>query len=412
MLADYRLHPLLLPEILSRIGLAIPAWEPIIDTENNTSSNHDHVDQFSNSPSTRYRFTPTTLIVCSKVCRTWFSIFYPDLWTVYDGYAMSPLLRSSSSSSSSACNSHDESSTITTTITTRSRRTYWIPDDVVLANSDHIQILLNDHRRLFGRRRYECSKLVDLTIFGSSPGLAHLVRSHGSQLRRLKWVGNVPYSGMLEALDLECLATLTRVEELVLAQWDVSPRELYDVDNNDAGDDGGDGEGEGGMKRGRRGKGLIEVLTQTCSKSLRRLTLQRVQGLEDLPSDSDHYLSSPDDNNTDGNGDSNKSSKGGGVVLEGLEELAVDAEWVENKALIHFLIGQTSTPTTASNNTLSNFCPKLKRLDLGAGLLEDPEMIADLERMLPLAHPGLVRDMSIVESRPWARYHQIRPQVA
>ncbi|KAG9064654.1 hypothetical protein KI688_002912 [Linnemannia hyalina] len=332
MLASYQLHPLLLPEILFRVSLAIPAWEPILNENNNNSDDN----RFSDSPPPLYHFTPTTLIACSKVCRTWYSIFYPALWTIYDGHTMSPLR-----SSPSACYSPDESLPTSTTGATESRRrTYFIPDDTILANSDHIQTLLNDHRRLFGRRHYECPRLTDITIYGTSPGLVHLVRSHGSQLRRLKWVGNVPYSGMLEDLDVECLETLTRVEELVL------------VHNTVVGDSskGGGGGGRGG---------------------------------------------------------------GGGVVLEQLEDLAVDAEWAENKALIYFLIGQPSTPTAPSNdNTLTNFCPRLKRLGLGAGLLDDPEMMARLEKVLPLAHPGLVRDMSIIESRLWARYHQTCPQAA
>lgn len=397
MLASYNLHPLLLPEILSRVSLAIPAWEPMLDNENN---NNGDGDRFSDSSPPRYRFTPTTLIACSKVCRAWYSIFYPALWTIYDGHIMSPLR-----SSSSACYSPDESITTTTPGATESRKTtYFVPDETILANSDHIQTLLNDHRRLFGRRDYECPKLTDITIYGTSPGLVHLVRSHGSQLRRLKWVGNVPYSGMLEDLELRCLETLTRVEELVLVQWDVSVRE-----NCEGIDDSGCLE-EG--KAMRRGKGLIEVLAQTCSKTLRRLTLQHVQGLDELPLDLDRLSSVPDNNDMDvGN-----ISKGGvNAVLEQLEELVVDAEWAENKALIHFLIGQSSTPpTTTSNNktTLTNFCPRLKRLDLGAGLLDDPEMMAHLEKVLPLVHPGLARDMSIIESSPWARYHQTCSQAA
>lgn len=318
---------------------------------------------------------------------------------------MSPLR-----SSSSVYYSPDESLTTTTTTTraTGSRRTtYFVPDETILANSDHIQTLLNDHRRLFGRRHYECPKLTDITIYGTSPGLVHLVRSHGSQLRRLKWVGNVPYSGMLEDLEVGCLETLTRVEELVLVQWDVSAKENCEgID-----DDGCREEG----KTVKRGKGLIEVLAQTCSKTLRRLTLQHVQGLDDLPPDLDHLSSIPDNNDTDF-GDSSKGG-GGGVdaVLEQLEELVVDAEWAENKALIHFLIGQSSTPPTTTSNsktTLTNFCPRLKRLDLGAGLSDDPEMMARLEKALPLAHPGLVRDKSVIESHPWARYHQTCPQAA
>ncbi|KAG0064306.1 hypothetical protein BGZ89_009218 [Linnemannia elongata] len=399
MLASYKLHPLLLPEILSRVSLAIPAWELILDNENN-NNNNDINDRFSDSTPPRYRFTPTTLIACSKVCRAWYSIFYPALWTLYDGHIMSPFR-----SSPSACYSSDEFLTTTTTGATGSRRTtYSIPDDTILANSDHIQTILNDHRRLFGRRHYECPKLTDITLYGTSPGLVHLVRSHGSQLRRLKWVGNVPFSGMLEDIELDCLETLTRVEELVLVQWDVSARETCEDSSE------GDGCWEEGKTK-RRGKGLIEVLAQTCSKTLRRLTLQHVQGLDDLPLDLDHFSS------ISGNSNSNvrDSSKGGrDTVLEQLEELVVDAEWAENQALIHFLIGQPSTPpTTTSNNTntLTSFCPRLKRLDLGAGLLEDPEMMARLEKVLPVAHPGLARDMSI-ESRPWARYHQTCPKAA
>ncbi|KAG0293219.1 hypothetical protein BGZ96_003160 [Linnemannia gamsii] len=421
MLKYGKLHPLLLPEILSRVSLSIPAWEPVTDTE----YNGDDDDRFSNSNSNspRSRFSPSNLIACSKVCQTWYSIFYPALWTIYDGHVMSSFLRPNSSPT--VCYSHDGSSTTTTTTTTvaagstirRASGPYSIPDTIILAQGPHIQILLNDHRRLFGHLHYELPKLVDLTLYGNSPGFVHLVRSHGSQLKRLKWIGNVPFSGMLSDLELDCLATLTTVEELWLGQWDVSAREL--VYENDAGCDGGGAEEEEGEegRRMRRRRGLIEVLAQTCSKTLRRLTLQNIQGLDDLPPDLDHL--SPDNirgsysdrNNPSTSSDNNnKSKKGGGsdVVLERLEELMVDAEWVENKAMVHFLIGQSST----SDTPFKKFCPRLKRLDLGAGLLEDPDMIAHLEEMLPLAHPGLVRDISIMESRPWARYHQIHPQLA
>ncbi|KAG0305403.1 hypothetical protein BGZ97_001121 [Linnemannia gamsii] len=423
MLKYYKLHPLLLPEILSRVSLSIPAWECITNTDYNDD---DDDDRFSNSKSPHYRFSPSNLISCSKVCRTWYSIFYPALWTIYDGYAMSPVLRTISSSSVSY--SYDKSSTTPTTTQAVSAikgtlGTYWVPDAIILAQSTHIQILLNDHRHLFGRLHYELPKLVDLTIYGDNPGFVHLIRSHGPQLKRLKWVGNVPFSGMLSDLELDCLATLTAVEELWLGQWDVSAKEVvYDdeADGNDGGEDGEEEEEEEEDGKRKKRRGLIEVLVQTCSETLRRLTLQNIQGLDDLPPGPDH--SSPDNtscsdsdsdssSNTRTSNDSNNNSEGGGggdVILERLEELVVDGEWVENKALFHFLIGQAST----SHTTLKNFCPRLKRLDLGAGLLEDPEMIARLEGMLPLSHPGLVRDTSIIGSRPWARYQQIRPRLA
>ncbi|KAK3846438.1 MAG: hypothetical protein J3R72DRAFT_240813 [Linnemannia gamsii] len=430
MFAHHKLHPLLLPEILARVCLAIPAWESISATNNKISSSTYDMGPYTHSPSPQYRFTPKTLIAASKVCRTWYSIFHPALWTVYDGYAMSPRSFPSSTSSSS---SNDMERTPGSGATEQHQ--LCVPDDLILAQSDHIRILLNDHRRLFGRRRYECPHLIDLTLHGDCPGFTHLVRSHSSQLKRLKWYGNVPYSGMLSDLEMDCVEGLTKVEELVLAQWDISPREFYD--DVDEGDDDDGMEVEGGMDNShlmkkreritRRGKGLIEVLAHTCSRTLRCLTLQRVQGLDDLPADLNPEFSSTitDGGNSNGtdNGDggannnssNNSDNRKRGLVLDHLEKLVVDAEWAENKALIHFLIGQTSppspsfatlpSPSTTSSTALRNFFPCLKILDLGAGLLEDPVMMAFLEDMLPLVHPGLVRDISIIDSSPWARYH-------
>lgn len=39
-------------------------------------------------------------------------------------------------------------------------------------------------------------------------------------------------------------------------------------------------------------------------------------------------------------------------------------------------------------------------------------MMARLEKVLPLAHPGLVEDVSIIDSRPWTKYHQTCLQAA
>ncbi|KAF9092725.1 hypothetical protein BGX29_010325 [Mortierella sp. GBA35] len=240
------------------------------------------------------------------------------------------------------------------------RTTYAVPDDLILAQSDHIRILTNDHRCLFGRRTFECPHLIDLTIYGDSSGLVRLVRSHPG-LKRLTWYGNVPYSGMLSDLEVDCFSELRALQSLTLSQWDISTRQLPRAQHEE------EGEGcQGSDVEEERGRGLIEVLAKACSKTLRRLTLRHIQGLDDLPS-----LSNTTDHDHD-----DLAGASDGVVLDQLEELVVDGEWIE-------------------------------KLHLGAGLLEDPEMIARLEGMLPLAHPGPVRDITIIDSRPWAQYRQI-----
>ncbi|KAF9934656.1 hypothetical protein FBU30_000980 [Linnemannia zychae] len=288
----------------------------------------------------QYRFIPQTLVNCSKVCRVWYSIFYPALWTVYDGNAISSLDTSSA---------------------------FCIPDDLVLAQSYNIRILLNDHRRLFGRRQYECPHLVDLTVYGSSPGTSYLIKSHGSQLKRLRWYGNMPFSGMMDVLDMTCIANLTNLEELMLIQWDVSSSDSGLSDENDADD-------------------KIEFVN--LENKNENKDINRIQGFDDFPED---FLTF-------------SNSKQQHLVLERLEELMIDAEWIENKALVYFLTGR--------HISLGNICPRPRRLDLGSGLLEDEDMIARLDETLPLTLPGLVKDTTLIENSFCARYQKIITQIA
>ncbi|KAG0029434.1 hypothetical protein BGZ82_007954 [Podila clonocystis] len=61
------LHPLLLPELISRVGQFIPLWRP-----------HHHCIN-----TIHHDFHPEDLIACIKTCRTWHQILTPLLWELY-----------------------------------------------------------------------------------------------------------------------------------------------------------------------------------------------------------------------------------------------------------------------------------------------------------------------------------------
>lgn len=195
-------NPLLLPEILIRLAHLVPCWGTRSITE---------LQNMNARPDDKYWFLPKELLACSSVCRLWYSIFYRQLWIVYDGEIMSPLSFSVG----------------------RQVRpfTYSIPEEILIAQSPNFRILSRFNGRLpwSNNASLQCRHLIDLTLYQNCPRSCHLVQTNGATLRRLSWHGNVPYSGMLSDLEGYSMSTLKNLECLVLAQWDVSENRLIPV---------------------------------------------------------------------------------------------------------------------------------------------------------------------------------------
>lgn len=60
-------HPLLLPELISRVGQFIPLWQPHLHRQNTL----------------QHAFHPQDLVACIFVCRAWHQVLTPLLWELY-----------------------------------------------------------------------------------------------------------------------------------------------------------------------------------------------------------------------------------------------------------------------------------------------------------------------------------------
>lgn len=219
---------------------------------------------------------------------------------------------------------------------------------------------------------------MDLTLYGSVPRSRHLLTLN-PHLKKLTWYGEVPFSGVVSELQVNALLALSEskgekdkgLEELCLRQWDVS-------------------EGQ-----------LVRIL-QGWSKSLVRLTLKHIQGLDDLKLPPLTQETVPPTNptggkvlneieNAGGDDDEEVVEKGQsemsgtdqwkiqrplqheeqerqeGLILERLQELTIDCEWVENRALLQFI---------------TECCPNLTNLHLSDALMDDKAMMGRLEDTL------------------------------
>ena len=246
-------NPLLLPEILIRLAHFVPGWVPLDTTGQQI---------FHALPDDQYQFSPKDLLACASVCRHWYPIFYSQLWIVYDGEIMSP------------------SSSFGRQVRSLS---YPVPEEIVMAQSPHFRILTRYNNRvpspLSNSATLQCQHLIDLTLHRTCPRSCHLVQTNGATLRRLAWHGNVPYSGMLSDLESYSMTSLTRLERLVLTQWDVSENRL------------------------------IPTLEQNQG-SLQEMVLTFLQGLDSVPE---------------------------GLKMERMRELTLDGEWDENDALMDLI---------------------------------------------------------------------------
>ncbi|KAI8603764.1 hypothetical protein EDD21DRAFT_422967 [Dissophora ornata] len=259
------LHPLLLPEILGRISIYVPAWTPYHHSDNRIS----------------YYYHPQDLVACSLVSRTWYHIFYHQLWTVFDGEAMSGKL----------AHGNDRDANKTPVV---------VPEELLMAHSPRFLIFTNYNGRIGGI--FQCRQLIDLTLHRACPRALHLVRMNPG-LKRLTWYGAIPYSGQLSDLESYALSCLDQLKELTLEQWDVS--------------------------KGR----LLQTLRKN-SNSLVKLTLRRIQGLDILTEEMDEHI---EDRTTGKTSDDDAEKKGQGLVLGQLVELTVDCEWAENRALLDLI---------------------------------------------------------------------------
>ncbi|KAG0222380.1 hypothetical protein BGX31_009175, partial [Mortierella sp. GBA43] len=325
--------------ILQRISDFVPAWQ--------------HIPNSHSPPD--FEFIPHHILACSLVCRTWYSIFYPALWTVYDGHAMSnvrPHLPTPSPSSS-ASSKHDDYDIWWTSV----------PKHLLISQSPRFRIFFDPgSRHASNVLSFQCRQLVDMSLHGSCTTARHLL-SMNPRLKRLAWSGPTPYLGELSPLDTNALMLLEpgqgcQLESLMLRNWDVSD--------------------------GRLLRGLSWV-----SKSLVRLTLRDIQGLDNV------------DHGVRGTNDAGDAEEAGGVVntaeqtnienghprdrlqldqseqseqqhqqslvLHSLVELTVDCEWLENLALLEFI---------------AECCPRLEALRLSVALLDDEAMIGRLEKVL------------------------------
>ncbi|KAG0048932.1 hypothetical protein BGZ83_006198 [Gryganskiella cystojenkinii] len=235
-------NPLLLPEILVRLSCYVPSWAPI--------SSRPRTDD-------DYEFTPRDLLSCSLVCHLWYSVFYPELWIVYDGEIMSPS---------------------TASMYQRRPHHFPVPEELLFAQSAHFRIFTRYTGRIPSystSSRFQCRELVDLTLHGTSPQSSLLIQMSSWTLKRLTWMGAIPYSGMLSTLETYYTADLARLESLTLYQWDLSEQALIPILDKNRG-------------------------------TLQKLVLKSVQGLDCIPD---------------------------GLELRELKELTLEGEWGENTCL-------------------------------------------------------------------------------
>ncbi|KAF9363842.1 hypothetical protein BGX34_003175 [Mortierella sp. NVP85] len=286
-----------------------------------------------------------------------------------------------------------------------------VPKDLLTLQSPRFRIFVdNGPRQISDIASFQCRQLMDLTLYGSFPRSRHLL-SMNPHLKKLTWYGEVPFSGMLSDLDVDALLALAKrngrvqvrgregmgLEELHLNQWDVS--------------------------EGR----LIRVL-QRLSKGLARLTLKNIQGLDSLSlpretpttggkvlnevesagderedeeveevvergqSDSDaeqwtmqrpihphpHQQQQEEEQEDQGEQEQEKQQRKG-LVLDHLQELTIDCEWVENQALLEFI---------------TECCPKLTSLHLSDALMDDQAMMDSLEDTLAARRGCLQKTMT------------------
>lgn len=355
-------NPLLLPEILGRVSDFVSTW--------------DVVSSYG-TPSD-YEFYPHDIIACSLVSRTWYNVFYPTLWIVHDGCAMSrvPLSKRLVQDVVNTNNTNINSYNYNTSFAS-------VPEDVLIAQSPRFRIFVDGGSRCTNNiTSFKCRQLIDLTLYGACPRAAYLL-SMNPDLKRLTWNGAVPFSGMRSELETDTLMALKRgkgkgLESLTLKQWDVS--------------------------EGR----LLRVLQWTC-KSLVRLTLKSIQGLDSITLIQDEQaitcggdvLEAEDAGDMEQvkglrcmdtakqppwgqqlqqqhqqeDEDEKARRRQRDLVLDHLQELTIDCEWPENETLLEFI---------------TECCPNLKILDLGDALLDDTDMIARLENVL--TRRGILRD--------------------
>ncbi|KAF9113113.1 hypothetical protein BGX27_002178 [Mortierella sp. AM989] len=256
------MNPLYLPEILEHISGFVPAWS---------------FSLFNDS----YLFTPLDLLACSLVSRTWYCIFYPHLWKIYDSESMSFSRQTS-------------------------RGYYLVPEQLLIAQSPNFRILTNFIPRFSGI--LQCRQLVDLTLHRTCPRSLHLVRTNPS-LKRLTWFGAVPYSGVLSVLESDSMSNLVCLEDLSLHQWDVSAGKLF------------------------------PILQRNCM-TLKRLTLKFIQGFDtiiDSTAEYDMQDGKCEKESIYSKARMTMTTPPPPLVLEQLKELTIDYEWPENLALLDLI---------------------------------------------------------------------------
>ncbi|KAF9983529.1 hypothetical protein BGZ65_001693 [Modicella reniformis] len=348
------INPLLLPEILHRVSDYVPCWK-------------NQGGAFADC-----QFDPYDIIACSFVSRTWYNIFYPTLWTIYDGRAMARVSSRKKLNSNSSNNANNNNNTNNNLFTA-------VPEELLIAQSSRFRIFINNRPTRYNIFKpataaaagFQCRCLIDLTLYDTNPHSLHLLKSNVGGLKRLTWCGSIPFSGMLSDLEADVLLTLGgavkvgrekgggggRLEALTLQQWDVS--------------------------EGR----LIRVLRQNA-RTLVHLTLKGIQGLDSLtwskdegegegqPSDETTLMrpkEAGDDNDNDNDEEEKIYEKKNGqqqqqaMVLDRLEDLTIDCEWAENQALLKFI---------------TECCPHLQTLNLSDSLLDNEAMIIRLEDRL------------------------------
>ncbi|KAG0051807.1 hypothetical protein BGZ83_003283 [Gryganskiella cystojenkinii] len=168
------INPLNLPEIIATVGIYLPLWKQ--------------------SPSLGfYDFNPTTLLACCRVNKTWQEALTPVIWYVYSGSVM------------------------------RS-----IPKSVIVKNSRHFRIFLND-RSFSGP--FECRHLKELVISWCDGELLPLVQANARSLTSLTWKGSSSPSPMrvirLPRLDYNLLLKMApNLRDLSLSHWTISSVEF------------------------------------------------------------------------------------------------------------------------------------------------------------------------------------------
>ncbi|KAG0301947.1 hypothetical protein BGZ98_007932 [Dissophora globulifera] len=273
---------------------------------------HSYKDNISDHRPISYTYCPQDLLACALTSRLWYHTFYRQLWTVIDGDAIS-------SSHSTRCGGGQPPPTNKPAV---------VPEELLLAYSAHCRVLTNYSRRVSAA--LACRHLVDLTLYGNSPQSLQLVRSNPG-LKRLTWIGAMPDWGMVCDLETDAMSNLTSLQDLTLQQWDIS-----------------DGK-------------LLKILRRNTG-SLVKLRLKQVQGLDVLYSEQE---------------EKEKDIQGGqdqDLIMERLEELTLDFEWIDNFALLDFIKQCT---------------PKLQRLQLSCTMLDDARMMGRLAVALAETHPEL-----------------------